>query len=125
MSTDTPHYPPPRLRTIIAGMRDFHDYGAVYQAMADAPWWVSVVLSGKATGVDALGEKWARFFQVPVEDYPADWEAYGRAAGPIRNREMASKAEALVAVWDGKSRGTGNMIGEARKAGLRIHIHRV
>ncbi len=113
------------MKTIIAGSRDLKDYEVVCKAMADFGEEVTEVVSGKARGADALGEQWAKMRRIPIKPFPADWDAHGKAAGPIRNRQMAAYAEALVAIWDGKSSGTKNMIDEARKKGLVVHIHRV
>lgn len=59
-----------------------------------------------------------------LETYTADWKAHGRAAGPIRNAQMASVAHALIAFWDGKSRETKNMIDTATKRGLQVAVVR-
>ena len=59
---------------------------------------------------------------LPVERYPADWENNGRAAGPIRNRQMAEIANALIAFPLGESRGTRNMIKLAQEKGLLVRI---
>lgn len=67
------------------------------------------VVSGKAMGVDTSGEKFARYYNLKVHDFPADWERFGRAAGPIRNRQMAEFSDALLLIWDGKSKGSMNM----------------
>jgi hypothetical protein len=64
--------------------------------------------------VDTLAELWAVENGIPNTRYPADWKRYGRKAGPIRNRLMAENAEALIAIWDGKSRGAMDMIKQAR-----------
>lgn len=37
---------------------------------------------------------------------------------------MADRAEALVAIWDGQSRGTKHMIDTARAQGLRVYLWR-
>jgi hypothetical protein len=63
-----------------------------------------------APGVDTLAERWAEQHGIPVMRFPADWKRYGRRVGSIRNQKMAEYAEALVAVWDGRSRGNLNMI---------------
>lgn len=81
-----------------------------------------VIVSGAAKGADTLGERYAKERGFAVLSYPADWEKHGRAAGPIRNTEMADAADALIAFWDGQSRGTANMIDTARKKGLKIRI---
>ena len=83
-----------------------------------------VVLSGHCRGVDLMGEAYAKTKGYTVEVHPADWQRYGLAAGPKRNREMAAAAHALIAIWDGKSRGTKNMIDEARAAGLPVRVYR-
>jgi hypothetical protein len=59
---------------------------------------------------------------VPLKIFPAQWSIYGKGAGYIRNREMAQYADALIAFWDGKSKGTKNMIDEAKKQGLIIKV---
>lgn len=86
---------------------------------------VSEVVSGGAQGVDAVGETYARRFEIPVKRFPANWHKHGRAAGPIRNQEMAEYADALVAIWDGRSRGTADMIRQAERFGLKISIQRI
>lgn len=106
-------------------MRNFTDYETLLKAIAACGWQISEVVSGGASGVDALGERWGHENMLPVTRFPADWGKHGNAAGPIRNREMASYAHALVAIWDGKSRGTSNMIDEARRRNLTVVVHGV
>lgn len=76
-----------------------------------------IIISGHATGADALGERYAQERGLPLDAHPADWNKHGRAAGPIRNAEMAEVADALIAFWDGQSRGTANMINLAKSKG--------
>lgn len=109
------------MRTIIAGSRSL-GHQEVALAMMHCGWWPTVVVSGTASGVDRAGEAWAKQYVVPVERYPAKWTLYGKSAGPIRNRQMADNAEALVAVWDGTSKGTKDMIDAARAKGLRVYV---
>jgi glycerophosphoryl diester phosphodiesterase len=80
------------------------------------------VVSGTAAGADSWGEAWACWYGVPVERFPAHWTTYGRSAGARRNRQMARGADALVAVWDGVSPGTRDMIDVATRAGLRVFV---
>lgn len=98
----------------------------MWHAWLDCPWRdaITTVISGGARGADAHGEALAVYLDVPCERYPADWDKHGRRAGLIRNAEMAKIADALLAVWDGKSRGTLHMINQARKRGLRVHVYR-
>lgn len=113
------------MRTIIAGSRDCSDDQLLADAMAACGWRPSAVLSGAARGVDRLGEEWAARNGIPVERFPADWDRYKKAAGYRRNAEMAARAEALVALWDGKSPGTRHMIELGTRAGLRVHVYRI
>lgn len=70
---------------------------------------VTEVVSGCARGVDRAGEIWAADHMIPVKHFPADWNRHGKAAGPIRNGEMAEYADGALLLWDGVSRGTTNM----------------
>lgn len=88
--------------------------------MMQVPWEITVVLSGGARGIDKMGEDWAVQHGLPIDIYPALWNKHGKAAGPIRNARMAENADALVAFWDGESRGTRNMIEEAKRRGLKV-----
>lgn len=83
-----------------------------------------VIISGHASGADALGERYAQERGFLLETYPADWKVLGKADGPIRNAKMAEVADALIAFWDGKSRGTKNMIDTATKRGLKVAVVR-
>jgi hypothetical protein len=114
----------PKNRVIIAGGRDIHDYNLVLEAIEESSFQIDVVVSGGASGVDALGEKYAIEMNIPLAIFQADWHTHGRAAGPIRNRKMAENADALIAIWDGKSKGTKNMIETATKKGLLVYVKR-
>jgi len=78
------------------------------------------ILSGRAIGVDEVGELWAMRHRVPLRLFPADWHSHGKAAGPIRNQQMSKNADALVLIWDGNSRGSTNMKQIAQAAKLAI-----
>jgi len=107
------------MRTIIAGSRGITDLDAIELALRSCGWWPTVVVSGCAPGVDRLGEQWAGRYGLPVERFPAAWDTQGPGAGHTRNARMAEAADALVAVWDGKSPGTRNMIETAQRMGRR------
>ena len=113
------------MKVIIAGSRSVTDYGYVEDAMREAGKLGIVptqILSGHAKGVDHLGERWADEHKIPCSTYPADWRLYGRAAGPIRNIQMVEEADALVAIHDGKSKGTAHVVGYAMKQGLKVYV---
>ncbi len=108
---------------IVAGGRDVDNYHAVEHACVASGFDITEVVSGCARGADYLGEVFASHCGLQVKRFPADWVTHGRAAGPIRNRQMAEYAEALVLVWDGKSLGSASMRREAQKCGLPIYEH--
>ena len=83
------------------------------------------MVSGGAVGVDMAGEAWAEKNGIPVVRYVPSWSKHGLYAGILRNREMAQNADALLAIWDGKSRGTANMIREAKERGLKTYVYRL
>lgn len=83
---------------------------------------VSCVISGTAREADVSGEQWAVSHQIPVVRYPANWDAQGKIAGHIRNAQMAVIGDALLVLWDGKSRGTKNMIEEMRLRNKPVFI---
>ena len=112
------------MRVIIAGSRDIADYNLVIEAISSSPFKITTIVSGGARGVDKLGERWAKEHDRRVKKFYADWDVYGKAAGHIRNVRMAKYADALIAVWDGKSRGTRDMIDVADLYGLKICVLR-
>ena len=113
------------MRVIIAGGRNYNDYDTLLEAVSESRFQIDAVISGGATGVDALGERFAKERNLPLEIFLPDWNKHGKAAGPIRNKEMAMNADGLIALWDGQSRGTKNMIDIAQKIGLYVYVKRV
>lgn len=115
------------MRTIIAGSRGVTDYRVVVRAVEDAEMFldlkITTVVSGTARGVDQLGERYAQQHGLPITRYPADWDGLGKRAGYVCNALMAKNADALVAVWDGRSPGTKHMIDLATSAGLLVYVH--
>lgn len=116
------------MKVIVAGGRDFDKE---YYAFCCLNKWANgtndpiEVVSGGAKGADNLGEYWAnRRHNTKATVFKADWDKHGKAAGPIRNAQMAEYADALIAFWDGKSKGTKNMIDTALKEGLEVHVYR-
>ena len=113
------------MKVIIAGGRDYHEYETLLEAIKESQFDITTVVSGGAKGVDALGERYADEMNKELNVFEADWATHRRAAGPIRNRKMSENAEALIAIWDGQSRGTKNMIETATKKGLLVYVKRI
>ena len=82
------------------------------------------IVSGTANGADRLSERYAQSHDYQVNRFPADWNRYGKRAGYLRNEQMAENADALVALWDGQSRGTKHMIDIAEHLGLPTRVIR-
>jgi hypothetical protein len=111
------------MKTIIAGSRnlnidDFMDAIEACPFVGE----LETIVSGTAKGIDQLGEEYAQAANLNLVRFPADWQQFGRAAGFIRNKEMAEFADSLIAIWDGKSPGTKNMIANAKSMKLRIFV---
>lgn len=84
---------------------------------------LSEIISGTARGADKCGELVAQKYKLVVKRMPADWDKYGKKAGFLRNREMAKAGNALIAIWDGKSKGTKHMIDLALEENLETHVY--
>ncbi len=111
------------MRVIVAGSRDINDYEIVKAAIEKSEFNIFEVVSGRARGVDQLGEKWAICNEIPIAIFPANWKRDGKAAGHIRNVSMAHHADALIAVWDGESRGTKHMIDTMTKLKKPVYVY--
>ncbi|MBR7131946.1 MAG: DUF2493 domain-containing protein [Clostridia bacterium] len=117
-------------KIVVAGCRDYQDYE---QAKEYIDFCISnikkkytlVFVSGGCAGADMLGERYARENGYEIERYPAEWEKYGRSAGPKRNEQMAKAADFVICFWDGQSRGTKTMIEFARQMGKRVKIKKI
>lgn len=97
------------MKIIVAGGRDFNN-GVIAKQVLDTYSDIDIIISGDARGADFLGIMYATEKNIPIKHFPAKWDEYGKAAGYIRNAEMAEYGDMLIAFWDGKSKGTMNMI---------------
>lgn len=116
------------MRVIIAGSRGFLDQALMNKVVRQcidkrlrAGEEIEIV-SGTARGADQMGEAFAEAEGLTVTRFPADWDLLGRSAGYRRNEQMAEYADALIAFWDGSSRGTRHMINIAKDAGLAVRV---
>ena len=109
------------MKLVVAGGRDIFDVAFIHGAINDYPHVIDMVITGGASGVDAIAHTIAREHGLPTRVFPADWRL-GRRAGPLRNKQMAEEGDALLAIWDGASRGTKNMIDEMRALGKPVVV---
>lgn len=112
------------MKLIVAGSRGFDDYKLLSAHLDDINrrFGISEIVSGTARGADRLGERYAVEHGIAIKRFPADWNNFGRAAGYIRNEQMAKYADACICFWIDGSKGTGHMINLARQYGLRLRI---
>jgi hypothetical protein len=75
-----------------------------------------------APGADRLAVQFAKRHEVQLYEFPADWDGYGKAAGFIRNKQMAEFSHGLLAFWNGESKGTAHMIKTMQDMNRPVHI---
>ena len=109
------------MKLVIAGSRNVKDIadavGTINGFMENLSedFKISEIVSGGAVGVDTIAENWAKKNGIPFKMFPADWDKLGKSAGHIRNNEMAKYGDMLLAIWDGKSKGTTGMVNRMMK----------
>jgi len=59
------------------------------------------IISGTAKGIDTVAIEYAEEFGWALKKFPADWDKFGKAAGHIRNKQMAEEGDALLLIWTG------------------------
>ena len=108
---------------IVAGSRNYIYKDFVYEKLDEIlkEYKHVVIVEGGARGVDYLAKQYAIDRSIPYKEFKANWSLFGRSAGVLRNQEMAKYSDVLIAFYNG-SRGTANMIKEAKKRNLKIHI---
>jgi len=114
-------------RVIVCGSRRFHDRELMASVLSELQidrGWTPLIVHGAARGADRIAGEEAGKLGFHTEEHPADWDRLGKAAGFIRNEEMAALGASLcIAFWDGKSRGTWDMVERAKKHGIDWEIH--
>ena len=113
-------------KVIVAGSRTFGNFKLLCEKLDNilANKTNVTIISGMANGADMLGVKYAEMRKLKILKMPADWNTHGLKAGYLRNMEMAKASNALVAFWDGKSKGTNHMIAIAKELNLPTRIIR-
>lgn len=103
-------------KMVIAGSRGFCDImsGWSFIDSVHAHFPITEVVCGMAKGVDTHGMYWAKDKGIPWKEFPADWDRYGKAAGPIRNKQMAEYADAAIVIHL-NTKGSRNMISQMEK----------
>ena len=124
------------MKVIIAGSRSITNPKYIQEAISAAYAQMNIeiteVVSGTALGVDRIGEEWAKRHYIPIKPFPAKWNIKvgdkvikDKTAGFKRNFQMAQYGDALIAVWDGSSNGTANMINTMKDLGKPVFVYKV
>lgn len=119
------------MRILVCGGRYFNDkdllfktLDALFPATDDIATWLpppdTVIIHGKSKGADMLADQWAVVNWVKIEEYPADWEKYGKAAGPIRNKQMLDEGQPDLVIAFKGGKGTANMIKQTQERGIEL-----
>lgn len=114
------------MKVLICGSRDWEDRNVVLNRVSEL--WREhgsnvEIIEGGARGADSMARAGARMFKLKLTTVQADWDDFGAAAGPIRNREMLDMGPDLVLAFQrGDSRGTQDTIDEARKRGIPVEV---
>mgnify|MGYP003347785061 CR=1 FL=1 len=103
------------IKLAIIGSRTFDNYNILKENLESYKNKISLVVSGAAKGADLLGERWAIENNIKTLIFPANWEKYGKRAGFIRNEDIIKNCDAVIAFWDGKSKGTFHSLSLADK----------
>lgn len=112
------------MRILVCGGRDYDDRQNVFDMLdvfnARNNLGVTLVIHGGANGADKLAHLWACARGLRISSYPADWQKYGKRAGPIRNRQMLTegKPDAVIVFPGGK--GTQDMMSAAIAAKVPV-----
>jgi len=123
------------MRVLVCGGRDYDDRDAVFRWLDqntprtdpdkhgnDMPAGVTVIHGACRTGADRWADEWAVVNWCPIEEYPAQWDAFGRGAGPIRNQRMLDEGKPDLVVAFPGGRGTKDMVRRAKAAGVPVRM---
>lgn len=115
------------MRILVCGGRDFTDKGLLYRTLDriiydgdHTDYGLTTIISGSAKGADTLAEYFARDYYCGLETYHANWEKYGKSAGPIRNQQMIDEGEPDLVVAFPGGKGTADMVRRAKKHGIKV-----
>lgn len=113
------------MRVLVCGSRAWEDGALILETLRRLEG-VTVVIEGEAPGADTLARLAAEQLGIPVLPFPADWDRYGRGAGPLRNQQMLDEGrpDLVLAFTEdlNSSRGTADMVAHARLAGVRVRL---
>lgn len=110
------------MRALVYGGRDFKNYKTLWRVLdeLDKTYKFTCIIDGMAKGADTFAFKWAINNGVPTERYPAQWEVYGKAAGPMRNIKMRDEGKPDIGIEFPGNVGTRHMTKTLKEAGIKV-----
>ncbi len=110
------------MRVLVCGGRDYADYEYLQRQLFKVHNIVAIteVVHGAARGADRMADQWAKWRNIPVRAFPADWSRLGAAAGPTRNQQMIDEARPDLVIAFPGGKGTADMCNRARACGIRV-----
>jgi len=122
------------MRILVCGDRNWIDRTHMMNILDDTFNSGDTLIYGCCRGADNIAYDILRQYKTPTGDmdinikpFPADWDKYGKAAGPIRNQQMIDegKPDIVLAFHNNiaKSKGTMDMIKRANAAGIEVRIY--
>lgn len=115
------------MKLLVAGSRSIDGEGDYewLKEMLDSIPELTEIVSGKARGVDSLGERYAAERGIPVKEFPPNFQRYHKLQAPLeRNKEMAAYCDAALIMWDGYSTGSQHMMEQMRKVDKLCQVYR-
>lgn len=113
-------------RVLICGDRNWKDQERIGKCLEELDPVSVTIIHGGCRGADLLAGIEARSRGFTIQEFPANWQKYGRAAGPIRNQQMLDegKPDKVLVFHDTieKSKGSADMMARALKAGIEVEL---
>jgi hypothetical protein len=110
---------------LVCGDRKWVDKELIMEVLSQWKGKAVNIVTGAASGADALAGECARELKLSLIEVPADWKLYGRAAGPLRNKRMLALKPGLVIAFHDSlatSKGTANCVKQARALGITVRV---
>lgn len=108
------------MRVLVCGGRNFSDIQGLFKVLDEIR--PDTIVHGNARGADKIAGLWARRNKKLELSFSANWKAYGRAAGYIRNKQMLQRGKPDMVIAFPGGKGTANMVNIAKKAGVKVKI---
>jgi len=114
------------MKIIVAGTRSIVDEDIIFKIIDKSDFDITEVVSGGARGVDIVAEKWAKSRKIPIKQFLPHYNVENPKYAPLlRNTDMAAYADGLIAIWDGKSKGTKHMIDSMKRLNKPVEIKEI